>query len=72
MQGRKIVRCPQCDSATNIVDSRKYHDPKELFDFVSRRRLCKSCNQKFITIEVTEDTWINILNQSTGTNRNEQ
>jgi transcriptional regulator NrdR family protein len=72
MPERKLMRCVTCDSPTNIIDSRKYHDPKENFDFVNRRRLCKSCGHKFTTIEVTEDTWINILNQSGEVDSNEQ
>jgi len=72
MPERKLMRCVTCDSPTNIIDSRKYHDPNSNFDFVNRRRLCKSCGYKFVTIEITEDTWINILNQPGEVNSNEQ
>jgi len=66
------MRCVACDSATNITDSRKYNDPTQGFDFVSRKRVCKACVYKFVTIEVTEETWIGILNRSGETDRNEQ
>ena len=66
------MRCVICDTATNVVDTRKYNDPVQGFDFVSRKRLCKCCNQKFVTIEVAERTWIEILNQSSVDDSNEQ
>ena len=66
------MRCVTCDSATNIIDSRKYNDPKAQFDFVSRKRVCKSCGHKFVTIEITEDTWIDIFYQNGETDSNEQ
>ena len=72
MQERKLMRCVTCDSPTNIIDSRKYNDPTAGFDFVSRKRGCKSCGHKFVTIEVTEETWIGILNQSGEVDSNEQ
>ena len=57
------MRCVKCNSNTSIIDSRKYHDSDKDFDFVNRQRLCKPCNHKFLTIEVSEETWVNVLNQ---------
>lgn len=51
--------CPTCDSNTQVVDSRKYRDSSDTFDFVQRLRVCKSCKQKTTTIEVQQSIWEN-------------
>lgn len=56
------MRCIKCQSNTNIIDSRKYYDAEKDFDYVNRKRCCESCGHKFITIEISEETWINIHN----------
>jgi transcriptional regulator NrdR family protein len=49
--------CPTCDSSTQIVDSRKYRDSSDTFDFVKRLRVCKNCKEKTVTIEVAQSIW---------------
>lgn len=51
--------CKTCDSNTQIVDSRKYRDPSDTFDFVQRIRVCRSCKEKTMTIEVPQSIWEN-------------
>ena len=45
--------CPECDGGTRTIDSRKYQDVSKTFDFVRRNRICRECELKFFTIEVS-------------------
>ena len=45
------MRCPICDGATKIIDSRK--EP----DCVNRRRECTACKYRFSTIEIDNDLY---------------
>lgn len=45
------MRCPVCDGATKIIDSRK--EP----DCVNRRRECTACKYRFSTIEIDNDLY---------------
>jgi transcriptional regulator NrdR family protein len=51
--------CPACDGSTQVIDSRKYRDSSDTFDFVQRLRVCKACKEKTITIEVAQSIWEN-------------
>jgi len=49
--------CPTCDKPTQITDTRKYQDVSQTFDFVRRQRICRECNHKFVSIEVSQEVW---------------
>ena len=49
--------CPTCDKPTQVIDTRKYRDITNTFDFVQRQRVCKECAHKFVSIEIPQDTW---------------
>jgi len=49
--------CPTCDKPTQITDTRKYQDVSQTFDFVRRQRVCRECNHKFVSIEVSQEVW---------------
>jgi transcriptional regulator NrdR family protein len=51
--------CPECDGGTRTTDSRKYQDVSKTFDFVRRNRICRVCEHKFFTIEVSQSIWDN-------------
>lgn len=51
--------CPECDGGTRTIDSRKYQDVSQTFDFVRRFRICRVCSHKFSTIEVSQEIWDN-------------
>ena len=54
--------CPKCDGEARTIDSRKYRDVSQLFEFVRRSRICRACGHKFVTIEVTQPIWENYYN----------
>jgi len=49
--------CPTCDKPTQVTDTRKYQDVSQTFDFVRRQRVCRECNYKFISIEISQEIW---------------
>ena len=49
--------CPLCDSLTKVIDTRKYRDITNTFDFVQRQRVCRECDHKFSSIEIPQETW---------------
>jgi transcriptional regulator NrdR family protein len=49
--------CPECEGEARTIDSRKYRDVSQTFDFVRRSRICRVCSHKFVTIEVTQPIW---------------
>lgn len=51
--------CPECDKPTQVLDTRKYHDITGSFDFARRRRVCRDCGYKFLSIEVPQEVWNN-------------
>ena len=51
--------CPTCDGSTQVIDTRKYRDSSDTFDFVQRLRICKNCKEKTMTIEVSQSIWEN-------------
>jgi transcriptional regulator NrdR family protein len=55
--------CPECDGGTRTIDSRKYQDVSKTFDFVRRNRICRVCEHKFFTIEVSQSIWGNYYNE---------
>lgn len=55
--------CPECDGGTRTIDSRKYQDVSQTFDFVRRNRICRVCEHKFFTIEVSQSIWDNYYNE---------
>lgn len=46
------MKCAECNSKTEILETRTYHDTEGNFDWVQRRRKCLSCGNVFKTIEV--------------------
>lgn len=50
--------CPTCDKPTQVIDTRKYRDITNTFDFVQRQRVCRECGHKFVSIEIPQDTWV--------------
>lgn len=51
--------CPKCDGGTRTIDTRKYQDVSGTFDFVRRSRVCRVCEHRFATIEVSQSIWEN-------------
>ena len=49
--------CPSCDKPTQVIDTRKYRDITDTFDFVQRQRVCRECGHKFLSIEIPQETW---------------
>jgi len=49
--------CPECDKPTQVLDTRKYRDITGSFDFARRRRVCRDCGYKFLSIEVPQEEW---------------
>jgi transcriptional regulator NrdR family protein len=49
--------CPSCDKPTQVIDTRKYRDITDTFDFVQRQRVCRECGHKFASIEIPQETW---------------
>jgi len=49
--------CPHCDKPTQVIDTRKYQDVSQTFDFVRRQRICRECNHKFVSIEISQEVW---------------
>ena len=49
--------CPTCDKPTQVIDTRKYRDITNTFDFVQRLRICRECGRKFTSIEIPQETW---------------
>jgi transcriptional regulator NrdR family protein len=49
--------CPSCDKPTQVIDTRKYRDITDTFDFVQRQRVCRECGHKFSSIEIPQETW---------------
>ena len=49
--------CPTCDKPTQVIDTRKYRDITNTFDFVQRQRVCKECAHKFVSIEIPQEVW---------------
>ncbi len=51
--------CPLCGYKTETLDTRRYDDPKHVFEYVERKRRClnEECLDTFKTIEVSIDTW---------------
>lgn len=49
--------CPTCDKPTQVTDTRKYQDISQTFDFVRRQRVCRGCNYKFVSIEISQEVW---------------
>jgi transcriptional regulator NrdR family protein len=54
------MNCPECESKTAVTETRHYEDPRANFEYVQRRRKCLECGHKFVSVEVTMDTWINV------------
>jgi len=47
------MKCPYCDyNGTKVLDSRPANDNKS----IRRRRECESCNRRFTTFEMVEET----------------
>lgn len=47
------MRCPTCDhNGTRVLDSRPSHEGRS----IRRRRECESCNHRFTTFEMVEET----------------
>jgi hypothetical protein len=47
---RHSIRCPRCDDATDVVDSRSIKH-----NAVRRRRRCRACGERFTTYETMVD-----------------
>jgi transcriptional regulator NrdR family protein len=53
------VNCKQCEAATEVKDSRRFYDKNLDLRYVERRRLCPECGNRFVTIELTKEEWLN-------------
>lgn len=49
--------CPACESKTHVLETRKYFDKAGSFYYIERRRECKACTHKFVSIEISYETW---------------
>lgn len=51
-----LYRCPHCgDQAVRVVDSRPLEASPE--QIIRRRRVCRSCGQRWSTYEITDATY---------------
>lgn len=58
------MRCPFCGSVdTRVVDSRAAREGRS----IRRRRQCSSCDERFTTYEVVEETMIDVVKKDGST-----
>jgi transcriptional regulator NrdR family protein len=58
------MMCPVCSSKMGCNQTRNYTDSNRGFMYVERRRVCSSCGYRMMTVEVDQDIFTGIINES--------